>query len=77
MLPHLDKGDLIIDGGNSCFKDTDLRARNPTGSLGYFDAYRSAWMPANLIQVQRDFFGTHTCERIDAKGTFHIEWEKG
>ena len=28
LLPHLDKGDLIIDAGNSYFKDTDLRARN-------------------------------------------------
>jgi 6-phosphogluconate dehydrogenase len=44
-------------------------------SLGYFDAYRSAWLPANLIQAQRDFFGAHTYERIDAKGTFHEEWE--
>jgi 6-phosphogluconate dehydrogenase len=46
-------------------------------SLGYFDAYRSAWLPANLIQAQRDYFGAHTYERIDAKGTFHTEWEKG
>ena len=45
-------------------------------SLGYFDAYRSAWLPANLIQAQRDYFGAHTYERIDAKGTFHTEWEK-
>lgn len=45
-------------------------------SLGYFDAYRSAWLPANLIQAQRDYFGAHTYERIDAKGTFHMEWEK-
>jgi 6-phosphogluconate dehydrogenase len=45
-------------------------------SLGYLDAYRSAWLPANLIQAQRDFFGAHTYERIDAKGTFHEEWEK-
>ena len=45
-------------------------------SLGYLDAYRSAWLPANLIQAQRDFFGAHTYERIDAKGTFHMEWEK-
>jgi len=44
-------------------------------SLGYFDAYRSAWLPANLIQAQRDFFGAHTYERVDAKGTFHTEWE--
>jgi 6-phosphogluconate dehydrogenase len=45
-------------------------------SLGYFDAYRSAWLPANLIQAQRDYFGSHTYERIDAKGTFHTEWEE-
>ena len=44
-------------------------------SLGYLDAYRSAWLPANLIQAQRDYFGAHTYERIDAKGTFHTEWE--
>jgi 6-phosphogluconate dehydrogenase len=47
-----------------------------TVSLGYLDAYRSAWQPANLIQAQRDYFGSHTYERIDAKGTFHTEWEK-
>ena len=45
-------------------------------SLGYLDAYRSAWLPANLIQAQRDYFGAHTYERIDAKGTFHTEWER-
>jgi 6-phosphogluconate dehydrogenase len=45
-------------------------------SLGYLDAYRSAWLPANLIQAQRDYFGAHTYERIDAQGTFHTEWEK-
>lgn len=45
-------------------------------SLGYLDAYRSAWLPANLIQAQRDYFGAHTYERIDTKGTFHTVWEK-
>jgi 6-phosphogluconate dehydrogenase len=45
-------------------------------SLGYLDAYRSAWLPANLIQAQRDYFGSHAYERIDAKGTFHTQWEK-
>jgi len=44
-------------------------------SLGYLDGYRSAWLPANLIQAQRDYFGAHTYERVDAKGTFHTEWE--
>ncbi len=45
-------------------------------SLSYLDAYRSSWLPANLIQAQRDCFGAHTYERIDAKGTFHTEWKK-
>jgi 6-phosphogluconate dehydrogenase len=45
-------------------------------SLGYLDAYRSAWLPANLIQAQRDYFGSHTYERTDSKGTFHTEWKK-
>jgi 6-phosphogluconate dehydrogenase len=43
-------------------------------SLGYFDAYRSVWLPANLIQAQRDYFGAHSYERNDTKGTFHTEW---
>ncbi len=46
-------------------------------SLAYIDAFRSSWLPANLIQAQRDYFGAHTYERIDAKGTFHTEWQKG
>lgn len=44
--------------------------------LNYFDAYRSEWLPANLIQAQRDFFGAHTYERIDKEGTFHTEWNE-
>ncbi|MGH7140737.1 MAG: NADP-dependent phosphogluconate dehydrogenase, partial [Pirellulales bacterium] len=43
-------------------------------SLGYFDGYHSQWLPANLIQAQRDCFGAHTYERVDEKGTFHTEW---
>jgi 6-phosphogluconate dehydrogenase len=45
-------------------------------ALSYLDGYRSAWLPANLIQAQRDYFGAHTYERIDVKGTFHTEWER-
>ena len=45
-------------------------------SLGYLDALRSPWQPANLIQAQRDYFGAHTYERIDAPGTFHTDWKK-
>jgi 6-phosphogluconate dehydrogenase len=46
------------------------------GTLSYFDAYRSAVLPANLIQAQRDFFGAHTYERLDAPGAFHTEWDQ-
>jgi 6-phosphogluconate dehydrogenase len=43
-------------------------------SLAYFDSYRSASLPANLLQAQRDFFGAHTYERVDKPGVFHTEW---
>jgi 6-phosphogluconate dehydrogenase len=36
-----------------------------SSSLGYFDYYRRANLPANLVQAQRDFFGGHTYERND------------
>jgi 6-phosphogluconate dehydrogenase len=44
-------------------------------SLAYYDGYRSAWLPTNLTQAQRDYFGAHSYERIDEKGTFHTNWE--
>jgi 6-phosphogluconate dehydrogenase len=43
-------------------------------ALAYFDGYRSARLPANLIQAQRDYFGAHTYERVDREGTFHTRW---
>jgi 6-phosphogluconate dehydrogenase len=43
-------------------------------SLSYYDSYRNPRLPTNLIQAQRDFFGAHTYERIDEKGTFHTKW---
>ena len=46
-------------------------------SLAYYDTYRTARMASNLIQAQRDYFGAHTYERIDAKGVFHTEWKAG
>jgi 6-phosphogluconate dehydrogenase len=44
-------------------------------SLSYFDSYRRAWLPTNLIQAQRDYFGAHTYERTDRAGTFHTQWD--
>ena len=45
-------------------------------ALTYFDGYRTARLPANLLQAQRDYFGAHTYERIDkARGEyFHTNW---
>jgi 6-phosphogluconate dehydrogenase len=45
-----------------------------SASLAYFDSYRQARLPANLLQAQRDFFGAHTYERVDKPGAFHTEW---
>jgi 6-phosphogluconate dehydrogenase len=45
-----------------------------SASLAYFDSYRQARLPANLLQAQRDFFGAHTYERIDKPGVFHTDW---
>jgi 6-phosphogluconate dehydrogenase len=44
-------------------------------SLAYLQGFRSAWLPANLIQAQRDFFGAHTYERKDKSGSFHTQWK--
>jgi 6-phosphogluconate dehydrogenase len=45
-------------------------------ALAFFDGYRTARLPANLLQAQRDFFGAHTYERIDQpRGQFfHTNW---
>lgn len=45
-----------------------------SSSLDYFDSYRRATLPANLLQAQRDYFGAHTYERIDKPGKFHTDW---
>jgi len=45
-----------------------------SASLAYFDAYRTARLPANLTQAQRDYFGAHTYRRTDKEGVFHSEW---
>ena len=47
-----------------------------SSALAYYDGYRSARLPANLLQAQRDYFGAHTYERIDRpRGEFfHTDW---
>jgi 6-phosphogluconate dehydrogenase len=53
-----------------------------SASLSYFDSYRTARLPQNLTQAQRDYFGSHTYERVDhpERGHMHTDWagiEKG
>lgn len=45
-----------------------------SASLSYFDAFTTGRLPMNLIQAQRDYFGSHTYERTDREGSFHTEW---
>jgi 6-phosphogluconate dehydrogenase len=47
-----------------------------SSALSYFDGYRSARLPQNLLQAQRDYFGAHTYERVDSeRGKFyHLDW---
>lgn len=45
-------------------------------ALSYYDSYRSAQLPANLLQAQRDYFGAHTYRRIDKEGVFHTHWKE-
>ncbi|MFM9997065.1 MAG: NADP-dependent phosphogluconate dehydrogenase [Phycisphaerales bacterium] len=47
-----------------------------SSALAYYDSFRAASLPANLLQSQRDYFGSHTYERVDGpRGKFfHLEW---
>ena len=73
-------GDLVVERQDDlravCCSAAELGIPAPglMVSLGYFDGYHSSWLPANLIQAQRDCFGAHTYERVDEKGSFHTEW---
>jgi 6-phosphogluconate dehydrogenase len=49
-----------------------------SSALSYYDGYRAARLPANLLQAQRDYFGAHTYERVDQpRGKFfHLDWSE-
>jgi 6-phosphogluconate dehydrogenase len=78
MLPYF--RDAII-GDAAAWRQTIVTAvqngvATPAFSscLAYFDGYLTARGPANLIQGLRDFFGSHTYERIDKDGSYHVLW---
>jgi 6-phosphogluconate dehydrogenase len=91
LRPEPDLANLLLDPYfNKTFKKAQANWRKvialsaecgvpaPTfsASLAYYDGYRSARLPANLLQAQRDFFGAHTYERVDQpRGKFfHLDW---
>jgi 6-phosphogluconate dehydrogenase len=76
----------VIDTHQEAWRDvvaTALKSGIPmpafASALSYYDAYRSARLPANLLQAQRDYFGAHTYERTDKpRGQFfHTDWLGG
>ncbi len=58
--------------------DSGIPLPNFTGALTFFDSIRSASLPANLIQAQRDYFGAHRFERVDQPmgQLFHANWDE-
>ena len=72
VMDHQENLRMVV--GKAC--TSGIPAPGLMVSLAYLDAFRSDWLPANLIQAQRDYFGAHTYERIDLQCTFHTEWEK-
>jgi 6-phosphogluconate dehydrogenase len=45
-----------------------------TSALSFFDGYRTEFLPANLIQAQRDYFGAHGYKRLDSDKDYHTNW---
>jgi len=46
-----------------------------SSALAFFDGYRTASLPANLLQAQRDYFGAHTYQKVDGDGSYHhTDW---
>ncbi len=45
-----------------------------SAALAFYDGWRSAHLPANLLQAQRDYFGAHSYRRLDREGVFHTDW---
>jgi 6-phosphogluconate dehydrogenase len=52
----------------------DYPVNGLSSCVNYFNAYVREMLPTNLIQAQRDYFGSHTYERIDVAGIFHTVW---
>jgi len=78
MAPYFSKAINESMGSVRSVLHETVRAGIPTpatsAALNYVDTYRTEYLPANLIQGLRDFFGAHTYKRLDKPGVFHTEW---
>ena len=78
LAPHITRDVETSSPAARIVVETAVRNGIPvpayTASLNYFDTYRTASLPANLIQALRDNFGAHTYRRTDRDGIFHTEW---
>ena len=54
----------------------DYPVNGLSSCLNYFNTYCREKLPTNLIQAQRDYFGSHTYERVDNAGIFHTDWQQ-
>ncbi len=70
----VDKGQAALRSVVATAAELGIPTPAMAASLAYYDGFRSARLPANLIQAQRDYFGAHTYQRVDRNGTFHTQW---
>ncbi len=83
-LPHLLLSRAFVNRVSNCLPAARIVLQHAisngipmpalSASLSYFDAFTTGRLPMNLIQAQRDYFGSHTYQRTDRDGTFHTEW---
>lgn len=74
VVPELAGSQKGIRAVANIAAQTGVPAPAMMASLAYYDTYRHGWLPANLLQAQRDYFGAHTYKRNDREGTFHSHW---
>lgn len=75
LMVDVEFAKMMNTGQAALRKVVALAAESGIPALAYYEAYRSARLPANLTQAQRDYFGAHTYRRVDREGTFHTEWQ--
>ena len=76
IVPELDNSQAGIRKLIGLAAEAGIPVPGIMASLAYYDTYRHGWLPANLLQAQRDYFGAHTYKRNDRDGVFHAHWNE-